>query len=67
MNNKESFWEKLFKFVSFMDGFTNDNNNNDDDDTLMGWEEDLVDKGEYEPYNFEEEDMEDDDYYSEDE
>ena len=31
------------------------------DDSLMDWEQDLVDKGEYEPYNFEEED-----YYLED-
>lgn len=36
------------------------------DDSLMNWEQDLVDKGEYEPYNFEEEDMDEEDYYSED-
>ena len=36
------------------------------DDSLMDWEQDLVDKGEYEPYNFEEEDMDEEDYYSED-
>ena len=32
----------------------------------MSWEEDLVKKGEYEPYNFEEEEMEEDDFYYED-
>lgn len=34
---------------------------------LEDWQQDLVNKGEYEPYNFEEEDLEDDDYYFEDE
>lgn len=38
------------------------------DNGLMPWEQDEVDKGDYEDYNFEEEeDLEDDDYYSEDE
>ena len=32
----------------------------------MGWEQDLVDKGEYEPYNFEEENMDEEDFYYED-
>ena len=62
-NKNESFWEKLFKFKAFMDGFSNAD---EKDDSLMDWEQDLVDKGEYEPYNFEEEDMDEDDYYSED-
>jgi hypothetical protein len=35
-------------------------------DNLMPWEQDLVDNGEYEPYHFEEEDMEEDDFYYED-
>ena len=34
---------------------------------LMPWEQELVDKGEYEPENFEEEELEEDDYYYEDE
>ncbi|MCD8572647.1 MAG: hypothetical protein LRY48_04985 [Bacteroides graminisolvens] len=34
---------------------------------LMPWEQDEVDKGDYESHNFEEEDLEEDDYYSEDE
>lgn len=29
-------------------------------------ERELVEKGEYDPFNFEEEELEDDDYYSED-
>ncbi|MEE3343563.1 MAG: hypothetical protein VZS44_05690 [Bacilli bacterium] len=33
---------------------------------LEDWQQDLVNKEEYEPYNFEEEDLEDDDYYFED-
>ena len=32
----------------------------------MPWEQELVDKGEYEPYHFEEEEMEEDDFYYED-
>jgi uncharacterized Zn finger protein len=32
-------------------------------DYLMPWEQKLVDKGEYEPYQFEEEELEEDDYY----
>ena len=37
-----------------------------DDNALMDWEEDLVNRGEYEPYNFEEENMEEEDFYYED-
>lgn len=36
------------------------------DKSLMSWEPDLVDKKEYEPYHFEEENMEEDDFYYED-
>lgn len=38
----------------------------DSTDYLMPWEKDQVDSGEYEPYQFEEEDMDEDDYYYED-
>ena len=34
---------------------------------LEDWQQELVNKGEYEPWNFEEEELEDDDYYFEDE
>ena len=33
---------------------------------LEDWQKELVNDGSYEPYNFEEEELEDDDYYSED-
>ena len=33
---------------------------------LMPWGQELVDSGDYEPYQFEEEEMDEDDYYSED-
>ncbi len=38
----------------------------DDFDELMPWEREEVDSGNYEPFNFEEEDLEDDDYYNDD-
>lgn len=38
----------------------------EDTSYLMPWEQDLVDSGEYEPYHFEEEDMDEDDFYYED-
>ncbi len=50
----------------------NDDNNNDlekrmDDLELEDWQKDLVREGKYEPENFEEsEDLEEDDYYYED-
>lgn len=37
-----------------------------DDYGLEDWQKDLVKKGDYEPWNFEEEDLEEDDYYYED-
>jgi hypothetical protein len=53
--------------MSIFDLFnTNSNDEEKDTDSLMDWEKDLVDKGEYEPYNFEEEEMDEEDYYSED-
>ena len=39
---------------------------NIDNYDLEDWQKELVDDGSYEPYNFEEEELEDDDYYSED-
>ena len=38
----------------------------EDPDGLMPWERELVDNGEHEPYQFEEEELEEDDYYYED-
>ena len=42
------------------------NKKNLDNYDLEDWQKELVDDGSYEPYNFEEEELEDDDYYSED-
>lgn len=36
-----------------------------DDYNLEEWQKDLVKKGEYDPWDFEEEDLEEDDYYEE--
>ena len=33
---------------------------------IMPWEQDYIDKGDYEPYQFEEEELEEDDFYNED-
>ncbi len=38
----------------------------EDDDDLMPWEKEAMKDKEYEPQNFEEEDLEEDDYYFED-
>lgn len=38
----------------------------DNEDDLLPEERKLVDNGDYEEYNFEEEELEDDDYYNED-
>ncbi|MBR4671945.1 MAG: hypothetical protein IKO78_01935, partial [Bacilli bacterium] len=61
--------EKIIKktlFFGFLYKLFN-NSKSKNDTTLMSWEEDLVEKGEYEPFHFEEENMEEDDYYYEDE
>lgn len=44
----------------------NDKKKQDKYDYLDKNERELVKKGEYNPFNFEEEELEDDDYYSED-
>lgn len=72
---EERKWRKRYREAAFFgllsglfDGLSSSNSSNDTSDTdyLMPWEEDLVKKGEYEPYHFEEEEMDEDDYYSED-
>ena len=51
--------------------FLNDQNKKDEDDevydNLEDWQKEEVKKGNEDPWNFEEEDLEDDDYYSDDE
>lgn len=44
---------------------TRDNNKKDNND-LEDWQKELVKENKYDSFNFEEEELEDDDYYSED-
>ena len=60
---KKSF---LIQLLSSLFSEENNNSKNSNSSSLMPWEKELVDKNVYEPYHFEEEDLEDDDYYSED-
>ncbi len=41
-------------------------NNKTNDSSLMSWEEDAIKNNGYKSYNFEEEELEEDDYYSDD-
>ena len=51
-----------------LDGLTSSTKSNDSvDDGLMSWEKDAIKNNGYESHNFEEEDLEEDDYYFEDE
>jgi len=43
-----------------------ENNNQEDSYNLEDWQEDLVDKGLYDPWNFDENELEEDDCYYED-
>ena len=61
---KKSFLIQLLANL-FSEG-NNDKPKDSSCSSLMPWEKELVDKNVYEPYHFEEEDLEDDDYYSED-
>lgn len=49
--------------ISFLYNLSNNNDNSNGLDSL---EQEEVNNGNYEPYNFEEEELEEDDYYSED-
>lgn len=58
----------LLKFLLAMSMLEDEDKDKKEEDTdLMPWEQDLVDRGEYTPDQFEEEDMDEDDYYYEDE
>ncbi len=46
--------------------FSDSNKSSKSSPDTMSWEQDYIDKGNYEPYQFEEEDLEEDDFYSED-
>lgn len=59
-NRRFLFWN----LVSSLFGGTEASKNTDSG--LMPWEQDEINKGNYEPYQFEEEELEEDDYYYED-
>ena len=46
--------------------FSDSSNSTKSSPNTMSWEKDYIDKGEYEPYQFEEEEPEEDDFYIED-
>lgn len=56
--------------LSFMDQEQNNDSDYTDEELndygLENWEKEQVKKGENDPWNFDEEDLEDDDYYSDD-
>lgn len=56
----------LFGFLSGLFGGLSKSDKSSQNDDLMPWEEELVKKGEYEPYHFEEENTDEDDYYHDD-
>lgn len=71
---EERKWRKRYRRAAFFgllyglfDGINSAKKSSSNTDYLMPWEQDLVNKGEYEPYNFEEEELEEDDYYYDDE
>lgn len=53
-------WNLIKAFVD-----TRDDNKKDNND-LEDWQKELVKENKYDSFNFEEEELEDDDYYSED-
>lgn len=53
-------WNLIKAFVD-----TEDDNKKDNND-LEDWQKELVKENKYDSFNFEEEELEDDDYYSED-
>lgn len=62
--------QQAFGLFSFMNEQQKDNNEYTDEELdnygLEDWQKEEVKKGSYDPWNFEEEDLEEDDYYSED-
>jgi hypothetical protein len=54
----------LFSFMN--DESDKDKDYNDDNDELTEWQKEEIKKGNYDPWDFEEDDVDDDSYYSED-
>lgn len=61
--NKQSIFAGINSFLSL---FTSSSKNTNDNSNYSSIEEEEIAKGNYEPYQFEEEDLEEDDYYYED-
>lgn len=70
--NDEKKGQQAFGLFSSLEEQQNDNNESEYTDEeidnlgLEDWQKEEVKKGNYDPWNFEEEDLEDDDYYNED-
>lgn len=62
LNRKSIFWT----LISTIFGASKDNKKLNNDFDLTSFEQEEINKGNYEPYQFEEEELEDDDYYFED-
>lgn len=62
LNRKSIFWT----LISTIFGASKDNKKLNNDFDLTSYEREEINKGNYEPYQFEEEELEDDDYYFED-
>ena len=63
--------QQAFGLFSFMNEQQDENNSEYTDEEfdaygLEDWQKEEVKKGNYDPWNFEEEDLEEDDYYNED-
>ena len=62
---------QVFGLFNFMNEQQNNNNKYSDKELdiydLEDWQKKEIKKGNYNPWNFEEDDLEEDDYYSEDE
>ena len=60
----------LFSFMNEQSDKDNDdnnnNNNNNNNNELTEWQKEEIKKGNYDPWDFEEDDVDDDNYYSED-
>ena len=52
--------------LNILDILFGNKSNEEDNQELESWQQDLVKKGSYDSTSFEEEDLEDDDYYFED-
>lgn len=52
--------------LNILDILFGNKSNDEDNKELESWQQDLVKKGSYDSTSFEEEDLEDDDYYFED-